>query len=221
MPTIVINTLHDILGGTEGTGASLTAAVYRGHTPAIRITDSDVIFPTPFTIIFDEDGVPDNPVVLESLPPDCYYQIVIASETYTAPRINAILPIGAGPFNLDELVIVNPTTSIPIPGTSLGDAFLAEIQAYADAALAAELAAEAAAASILPGDGTFSFAFEWSPSSASSLWTIPVPAEMGRRPSVTLYSSTGELIGGADIQADDSIVTVTFPAPYLGTAVLT
>jgi len=65
-----------------------------------------------------------------------------------------------------------------------------------------------------PGDPGREYTF-----SAQAVWNIPVPAGINRRPSVALYDTTGEEIE-ADVVVTPTTVTVTFPSPYAGTAVL-
>ena len=53
----------------------------------------------------------------------------------------------------------------------------------------------------------------------AATWNIPVPAGINRRPTVTLYDTTGTEIE-ADVVCTTTTVTVTFPSPFAGTAVL-
>lgn len=50
-------------------------------------------------------------------------------------------------------------------------------------------------------------------------WTIPVPNTFARLPSVTLYSPDGVQVE-SDITVTLQTVTVTFPVPYAGSALL-
>lgn len=72
-----------------------------------------------------------------------------------------------------------------------------------------------------PGGGA-SASNEFIQSAPASTWNIPFPTGMARRPDVQLYSTSGEAIE-ADVVATiaTSIVTVTFPSPFAGSAVLT
>ncbi|WP_213816213.1 hypothetical protein [Glaciihabitans sp. dw_435] len=129
MATVNLSTLQDILGGTAPVNATITSQVYRGYHPAVRVDGASVIGGTPVTVTLTA-GVPSTPFQLLPLPIDCYYQIdILAADGTWEYHAAAILPAGSGPFNFNQLVIVNPTTMVPIPGTSLGDALLAQIQA--------------------------------------------------------------------------------------------
>lgn len=64
-----------------------------------------------------------------------------------------------------------------------------------------------------PGNGGFEF--EQTVPSAS--WTIP--HEFDRRPSVTIYIGDEQV--DSDVSADDGYVSIVFPAPTVGSAVLT
>jgi hypothetical protein len=66
--------------------------------------------------------------------------------------------------------------------------------------------------------GAVGSAFEWMQNVALATWVIPVPVTMGRRPNVDVYVG-GELVD-TDITADSTQVTITFPSPTIGTAVL-
>lgn len=63
-----------------------------------------------------------------------------------------------------------------------------------------------------------SAAFEHTQSTPSSSWAIDVPVEMGRTPNVAVYVE-GRLVL-ADVEANPSTVSITFPAPVAGSAVL-
>jgi len=73
------------------------------------------------------------------------------------------------------------------------------------------------------GTGASGFTgYEFTQVSASALWSIPVPTDFPvRRPAVEIY------IGNVDIEADVTwlpstrTVTIEFPAPVTGVAVLT
>lgn len=51
-----------------------------------------------------------------------------------------------------------------------------------------------------------------------STWVIPHPLE--RRPGVTVFLATGEEVE-ADVTASSTVVSITFPAPMVGQAILT
>ena len=62
-------------------------------------------------------------------------------------------------------------------------------------------------------------AFEHAQATPAATWTIAVPPEFGRRPVVGVYIADEAVF--TDVVADASTVTITFPAPTSGTAVLT
>lgn len=71
-----------------------------------------------------------------------------------------------------------------------------------------------------PGGTNGGGAFEHQQLTASAQWSIPVPAAFeGRRPAVAVYLN-GEHVE-TDVTATAELVTITFPMPTPGTAVLT
>lgn len=131
MAVVNLTTLQDVLGGTESVDAIVTAVIYRGDKQAIRIVDDEVIFPEPVRVKIVA-GVPVEPFILLPLDPDCYYKLDVFVDGTYPYRANVILPAGDGPFDISELVIVNPATNLPDPSTSLADAFIAQITALRD-----------------------------------------------------------------------------------------
>ncbi len=61
-------------------------------------------------------------------------------------------------------------------------------------------------------------AFEYIQSTPLATWVIAVPGVMGRRPNVDIYIAN-ELVE-ADVVASTTQVTITFPSPQSGSAVL-
>jgi len=133
MPVINLTTLKDVLGGTTPVNASVSAYVYRGATRAIRLSGDDVIFPGPVSVEI-VNGVVSTNFNLAAIPADCYWRIIIWTDQKSPLRRNVILPAGAGPFDFDQLIDVNPSTALPNAGTALATAYLASIQAAADIA---------------------------------------------------------------------------------------
>jgi hypothetical protein len=127
MPIINVTTLQDILGGTAPTDAIFTAYMMRTGTRAVRVLDDEVIFPAQINVKF-VDGEPEEPIELETPPADCYWSIRIKGPERVLLRTNVILPAGAGPFDFDELIEVDPTTALPDAGTALAEAFLEAVQ---------------------------------------------------------------------------------------------
>lgn len=133
MPIINLSTLQDVLGGTEAVNGTVTAYVYRGTQRAVRMSGEDVIFPAAVTVEL-LNGVAQDVFTLSAIPADCYWKIIVWSDSKSPLRRDVILPVGAGPFDFDELVDIIPTTNLPDSGTALADAYLAEIEAAADRA---------------------------------------------------------------------------------------
>lgn len=131
MPVINLVTLQDILGGAELVNAIVTATVYRGDIQAIRIKDDEVVFPDDVRIKI-VNGTPVEPLVLEYLDADCYYKIDIFVSGTQPYRANVVLPGGDGPFDIADLTVVDPSTYLPISGTTLADAFIEQVTALRD-----------------------------------------------------------------------------------------
>ena len=122
MAIVNLTTLQDVLGGADPVDAIFTATIYRGDKQAIRIVDEEVIFPDPVRVKL-VGGIPVEPLILDVLDPDCHYKIDVFVDGTSPYRANVVLPAGDGPFDISELVIVDPSTNIPDPGTSLAQAF--------------------------------------------------------------------------------------------------
>lgn len=131
MPVVNLVTLQDVLGGTEPVDAIVTATVYRGSVQAIRIKDDEVTFPDDIRVKV-VNGVPVEPLILEHLEADCYYKIDVFVSGTQPYRANVVLPAGDGPFDIADLIVVDPTTYIPTEGTTLADAFIQQITALRD-----------------------------------------------------------------------------------------
>jgi hypothetical protein len=131
VPVINLTTLQDVLGGTEPVDAIVTAVIYRGEKQAIRIEDDEVIFPEPVRVKI-VNGEPVEPFILLPLDADCHYKLDVFVDGTYPYRASVILPAGDGPFDISELVVVNPSTALPDAGTSLADAFLAQVEALRD-----------------------------------------------------------------------------------------
>lgn len=129
MAIVNLATLQDVLGGTTPVDAIFTATIYRGDKQAIRIVNDEVIFPDPVRVKLVA-GVPVEPLILDILDPDCHYKIDIFVDGTTPYRANVVLPGGPGPFDISELVVVDPVTVLPEAGTAIADAFLASVAEY-------------------------------------------------------------------------------------------
>ena len=130
MPIVNVTTLQDILGGTATTDAIFTAYMMRSGTRAVRVQDEEVIFPAQVNVKF-VDGEPEEQIELEAPPVNCYWSIRIKGPERVLLRTNVILPAGAGPFDFDELIEVDPETALPDAGTALADAYAELIESYA------------------------------------------------------------------------------------------
>lgn len=131
MAVVNLTTLQDVLGGTEPVDAIVTAVIYRGDKQAIRIVDDEVIFPEPITVKIVA-GVPVEPFILLPLEPDCYYKLDVFVDGTYPYRANVVLPYGEGPFDISEMIIVDPATNLPDPSSTLAEAFIAQIEALRD-----------------------------------------------------------------------------------------
>lgn len=131
MAVVNLTTLQDVLGGTEPVDAIVTAVIYRGDKQAIRIVDDEVIFPEPITVKI-VSGVPVEPFILLPLEPDCHYKLDVFVDGTYPYRANVVLPPGEGPFDISEMIIVDPATNLPDPSTTLAEAFIAQIEALRD-----------------------------------------------------------------------------------------
>lgn len=142
MAVVNLATFEDVLGGTAPVNAVLTATVYRGLVRAVRVDGDEVLFPEDIKIKI-VNGVPAEPFVLLQLPADCYWKIDVTSKNDAPLRINAILPLGDGPFDIDQLILVDPKTSLPDPTKSLAEALVEQVTDAANRAEAALGASEA------------------------------------------------------------------------------
>lgn len=131
MAVVNLSTLQDVLGGTEPVDAIVTAVIYRGDKQAIRIEDDEVIFPDPVRVKI-VNGTPVEPLILLPLDPDCHYKLDVFVDGTYPYRANVVLPAGEGPFDISELVVVDPSTTLPDPSTSLAQAFISQVEALRD-----------------------------------------------------------------------------------------
>lgn len=125
MPIINLTTLQDVLGGTVGVTSELTAIAARGYGLPPRRTGEAIVYPQQITITFI-DGVPNQQLVLTTLPAGYYWKIVVFHPSDPPYRVNALVPAGAGPFNFSELISVNPRTCAPLDG-AMEQAYLDQI----------------------------------------------------------------------------------------------
>lgn len=71
----------------------------------------------------------------------------------------------------------------------------------------------------VPGPAGGLLGLEYTASTPSATWIIPIPTEFTRRPAVSIYDLSGEEVE-ADITVGATTVTVTFSGPFAGTALL-
>lgn len=140
MAIVNLTTLQDILGGTEPVNATVTAYVCKGGSRVVRIDGDEVIFPAP-VVVEIVNGVPVQPFELLVLPAGVYWKILIATDNKIPLRRNVVLPGNVGPYDFEELIDVDPGTSLPDVGTAQATAYANLIESYA-------LRAEAALAEI-------------------------------------------------------------------------
>lgn len=150
MAIVNLTTFQDILGGTEPVDAVLTAMVYRGKTRAIRVAGDEVTFPEAIKLKLIA-GVPETPLILLPLDADCHWKIEVTSKNDAPFRLNGILPLGDGPFEIEDLILVDPATSLPDPSKSLAQALIDQVNAAADRAEAAQAGAEAVQPAMVVG----------------------------------------------------------------------
>lgn len=134
MAVVNLVALMDVLGGTaplDG-NVSIRATAYKNRRPAIRQADEDIIFPTPVEIKMS-GGLLSSPMELTYLPVGYYWFFEIEPERgyFSA---NVVLPGGDGPFDFDELIVVDPTSALPDPGSSAVSALLVQLDGEASRA---------------------------------------------------------------------------------------
>lgn len=78
---------------------------------------------------------------------------------------------------------------------------------------------EVTGVTVVTGTGGSGGGIEYVQSAPSASWIIPVPVSMGRRPNVAVYILGNQV--EADVSADSTTVSIAFPSPIAGTAVLT
>ena len=140
MAVVNLTTLQDILGGTEPINATVTAYVCKGGARVVRIDGDEVIFPAP-VVVEVVNGAPTQPFELLVLPVGVYWKILISTDNKIPLRRNVVLPGNVGPYDFEDLIDVDPGTSLPDVGTAQATAYANLIESYA-------LRAEAALAEI-------------------------------------------------------------------------
>lgn len=136
MAVINIHALIDVLGGLGVTDAKLVATASSGGKPTTRNVDANVVFPKRIELAI-VDGDPVDDFELIQLPIGMYWTVGVYVNGLTNFKRTVRLPDGSGPFNFDELVDVDPNTSLVDPNTEAADVYLAEVQDAADRAEAA------------------------------------------------------------------------------------
>ena len=173
MTVITLSVQHDMLGGKMPTNAALSVVVYRGQSPATRISASEVLLPDPFTIQVIA-GQLEFPLDLPPIPADCYWKIRLR-ERGAIPYVgNIVVPAGAGPVPFANLIEVIPGIALPTPASPLANELVAQVTAEAAIAVAARAGAEAARAGMVvgahvTGDNLFLETVSGTPISAGSV----------------------------------------------------
>lgn len=132
MPEIRIDPLRDAPGGAVSSRLDFIAQAHRGGGPAIRVSADEVTFPVKVKKTFDEAGT----ILLSELPADCYWEIQIISSSFKQTR-TVVFPGAVGPYDYEDLVDVDPISTLPEAGTELATAFLNEVSEARDEAVAA------------------------------------------------------------------------------------
>lgn len=221
MPVINVRSLADALGGPTVVNATISATMYGfvddRQTPAIRIAGENITFPAAVTV----ELVAGEPVVdlaLDRAPAGFWWKIVASSVTdgrRGALKIDVLLPGGSGPFDFDDLLIIDPNTMnlVEQPPAAWWVA-LEDLQAQVEAGGATpEQLAEAIEDYFVTHPSGIEFAFP------TPLGTWSITHSLGRRPNVTLFDPTGIELE-ADVISSSTQVVVTWALPTDGSAVL-
>ena len=124
MPVVRIESLRDVPGGTSSTRVTVTAQVYRKDKPAVRVATDDVVIPTRMEKAITGEGS----ITLSQIPADCNWRISFRTRDIYIRR-HVVFPAGSGPFDFDELIDVDPSSSLPDAGTELAEALIDHIDA--------------------------------------------------------------------------------------------
>lgn len=225
MPVISIDAQRDIPGGTSATSIDITAQVYRNGAPAIRVSNDEILIPS--KLVSEVTGA--GSIDLADIPVDCYWKLDISADRDISQRLYVTLPVGAGPFDFDELVIVDPSTGIPDPGSSMAEAFLAQIEAVREDMIAdAELtdgdliftrySGEQINLGNVSSGGLGSLRHTHDQGVANTTWTIT--HALPYYPNVTVVDSAGTKVEG-DIQyVNSTTIQLTFSGAFSGKAYL-
>lgn len=131
MALINISTMIDVLGGTGVTDAKIVATASSANKPATRQSSATVIFPKRIELDV-VSGIPVDDFELTSLPVGMYWSIGVFVNGLTTHRRTVIIPSGDGPFDFDELIDIDPDTSLPDPNSDAATALVEELQAVVD-----------------------------------------------------------------------------------------
>lgn len=131
MPVVNISLLQDVNGTTTPVDGTIVATVNRALVDAYRIDNQFIIFPKDIEIAVVA-GTPTTNLVLTVLPAGYYWHIVVSIAGEAPVRRTVILPEGAGPFDFEDLIDVNPETALPDTPQDLYQAWLAQILAAAE-----------------------------------------------------------------------------------------
>lgn len=194
MPIINLTTLQDILAGTQNTDAIFTATMYRAGSRAIRVEDTEVIFPTKITVDIT-GGTPDSTIELTTPPVNCYWNITVEGPHQMLLRRYVTFPSGAGPFEFEDLVDVDITTALPDAGTSLADAYANLIESYAIRAEEAAAESGLSAYEIAVEEGFSGTEAQWLASLVGPTGPQGIQGEPGPSPTETAYTVLGGTTG--------------------------
>lgn len=197
-------TFTDVLGGVAPLNATITATVMRKGVEAIRVDGSGITFPEPVKVMVIGGIIyaADNwtaPIELEllTLPPDCNYEIEVAPPTGLSLVVQVVLPGDAERYDFNELITVDTSGEFPVPGTPLGDLFLAALAELAEAAASASQAAHESAEAAAFAAASTATDVETTASAASSAAQSRDYAEAAEAAAGDSASDAGSAAGAA------------------------
>lgn len=197
--------------GTPGPIAAgeVRAEYWAGGGPLVAVDGASVVFPTPIVVAIVA-GAPETPLDMEPTNGVCCVRWVIATENGSSYLERFTSIPSSGPVDFGDLPEVDPATFAPVdPTPTLVRTIDIRIEEYLGDGIAQEVADYLA-------DNPPSAGIQHTQSVPSGSWVIA--HGLGRLPNVAVYVS-GELVE-TDVVATSSTVTVTFPSPTAGVAVL-
>lgn len=206
MTIINITSLSTLLGGATPIDEGAHVIDYwAGDDPYIRVDGDEVIFPEQITVRV-VDGEPVEPIELEPTGGECCVRWIVRSYGRSPDLVRFVAIPNVPEIDFEQLADVDPASFVPVEQTpTLVDTILQVLGDQVEPAVADYLEAHP------PTAGT-----AHTQSAPSATWVIP--HTFGRIPAVAVYIA-GELVD-TDVTATTTNVTITFPAPFSGVAVL-